>query len=153
MYDMEQMLGSRLYREVTAKTGGMPVIADDGKLIPKHRFDCINISLKEHKRENEQLKIQLGQLRAEMRDTAAAEEQIECLKIELGVYRALAEAKVKNFEAVKALIKFDGINSLNVREKALRQLKRLKKEQPYLFDGGQLFRLVPVETKFSGDNL
>lgn len=31
-------------------------LIDDGKFIPKHRFDCINLSLKEHKVQVAQLK-------------------------------------------------------------------------------------------------
>lgn len=32
-------------------------LIDEGKFIPKHRFDCVNISLKEHKAQVIQLKV------------------------------------------------------------------------------------------------
>lgn len=38
------------------QTGNDKTLIDEGKFIPKHRFDCINLSLKEHKAQVIQLK-------------------------------------------------------------------------------------------------
>lgn len=47
--ELENLLGKDLLAQVRQKLGNAKLLVDDGKLIPKHRFDCINISLKEHK--------------------------------------------------------------------------------------------------------
>ena len=49
MDELVKLLGNELYSQVKSKIGERGLIIDTGMLIPKHRFDCVNISLKEHK--------------------------------------------------------------------------------------------------------
>ena len=139
MSTVKEILGAELYAQVTDKLGDKNLIIDDGKLIPKHRFDCINISLKEHK-----------QLVAELRKKAdaydAAKRDLDKLTIELHVLTQIMRWRPKNCIAVRANINVGTLIGKKLEREVNKQLAELKTTDPYLFidDTECLYRLVPV---------
>lgn len=136
---VKEILGEELYAQVANRLGGRSIIIDDGKLIPKHRFDCINISLKEHK-----------QLVAEFRQKAnaydAAKLELDSVKKELQVLRLIMRSRPKNCIAVMANINVGSLTGKRLEREVNKQLAALKASDPYLFvdDTECVYRLVPV---------
>ncbi len=147
MNELENLLGKELYETVQTKIGNKGLLIDDGMLIPKHRFDCINISLKEHKEklfslreENEKLAEENAALKEKIGNDAARRD-------ELTVYRELGRYRLKNLEAVRSLLKTEGLHGNELRGAIRRQMSRLKKTDAYLFcDEAQAFVLVPYSS-------
>lgn len=140
MSTVKELLGEDLYAQVESRLGNNSLIVDDGKLIPKHRFDCINISLKEHKK-----------LVAELREKAdgydAAKLELEAAKTELKVLNLVMFARPKNCIAVRANINIGSVTGKKLEREVKKQLAELKEKDPYLFidDTECLYRLVPVK--------
>ena len=136
---VKEILGEELYAQVANRLGGRSIIIDDGKLIPKHRFDCINISLKEHK-----------QLVAELRQKAsaydAAKLELDSVKKELQILRLIMRSRPKNFIAVMANINVGSLTGKRLEREVNKQPAALKASDPYLFvdDTECVYRLVPV---------
>ena len=141
MSTVKELLGEDLYAQVESRLGNNSLIVDDGKLIPKHRFDCINISLKEHKK-----------LVAELREKAdgydAAKHELEAAKTELTVLNLVMLARPKNCIAVRANIRVGSVTGKKLEREINKQLAELKEKDPYLFidDTECLYRLIPVKT-------
>jgi len=115
--------------------------AFEEQMIPKHRFDCINLCLKETKEllkerlaENQLLKVRIEELEKEL-----FESKVETI---------LAINGAKNVTAVKALIDFDALEE-NCDISALdEQIRILKENQSYLFESREeiSYVLVPVNS-------
>lgn len=139
MSTVKEILGEELYAQVADKLGDKSLIIDDGKLIPKHRFDCINISLKEHK-----------QLVSELREKANAYDEIkrelDTLKTELDVLNIVMRWRPKNCIAVRANINVGSLTGKKLEREVNKQLTELKKSDPYLFvdDAECVYKLVPL---------
>ena len=123
----------------------LPVKTSEEQSIPKHRFDCVNLCLKETKEllrertvEIEQLKNKITQLDKELLDA----------KVET----VLAIKGAKNVIAVKALINFEALYENGGLSALEEQIAALKKSQSYLFEQREdaVYILVPVK---GGDSL
>ncbi len=142
MGTVREALGEELYARVTDKLGGKKVIVDDGRFIPKHRFDCINISLKEHK-----------QLAADLQEKANAYDKLkrefDAAKIELDVLNLIMRSRPKNCIAVRANIKVGTFTGKKLERAVNMQLDALRASDPYLFidDTETVYRLVPVRDR------
>jgi len=115
--------------------------------IPKHRFDCVNLCLKETKQA--------------LRDkTAESEEQknriafLEKALLDARVETVLAQFRAKNLPAAKALIDF---SVLRLEQDGTvpgleEQILHIKESQSYLFESqeSEAYVLVPVK---AGDSL
>lgn len=144
MSTVKELLGDELYGEVQKKLGNKGLIIDDGMLIPKHRFDCINISLREHKKLVQELREENEELRARAARVDEAERELDKLARELTVARLIAKAGARNYDAVRSNIQA-GLPTGKRHEAAVKKrLTELKKSDPYLFFGEGLYRLVPV---------
>lgn len=145
MHTAEKLLGEELYKKVREKLGNdRGLIIDDGMLIPKHRFDCINVSLREHKKlvselreENLQLKEKLAELEEKKLENAK-------IKREMRITELILASKPKNFNAVRSNIDAGKATGRTLDTLVTKKLKQLKKTDPYLFYGEQTYRLVPV---------
>lgn len=139
MSTVKEILGEELYAQVADKLGDKSLIIDDGKLIPKHRFDCINISLKEHK-----------QLVSELREKANAydemKRELDALKTELDILNLVMRSRPKNCIAVRANINVGSLTGKKLEREVNKQLTELKKSDPYLFvdDIECVYKLVPL---------
>lgn len=139
MSTVKELLGDELYAQVAERLGGRSLIIDDGRLIPKHRFDCINISLKEHK-----------QLVAELREKASAydraKRELDAAKTELCVLTQIMRSRPKNCIAVRANINVGPLTGKRLEREVAKRLAELKASDPYLFIGDTetVYRLVPV---------
>jgi len=114
-------------------------------VIPKHRFDCVNLCLKETKEllrgrtaEVELLKDKIAELNKEL-----FESKVETM---------LAVNGAKNIIAVKALIDFEVLEASGELSALEEQIALLKEQQSYLFESREesAYVLVPVK---SGDSL
>ena len=146
MNTVESILGKELYGRVQEKLGtDKGLMIDDGMSIPKHRFDCINICLKDHKKlvadlrqENERIKARLGAL-------DEIESELKELKAERCILELIMQAKPRNYAAVLSLIRATGLIGKKLEAAVRKQLLQLKETEPYLFyETEQLYRLVPV---------
>lgn len=53
--DLKELLGEELYKQIMAKAGDKKIIIDDGKMIPKSRFDDVNIQKNDLKEQVDKL--------------------------------------------------------------------------------------------------
>lgn len=121
--------------------------ASETIMIPKHRFDCVNLCLKETKQalKDKTIEAENGRIRTKELEKALLETKVET---------ALAIAKAKNLTAAKALIDFSDLRLGNdgeiegLKEKIL----SIKESQNYLFENGEALSYVLVAVK-SGDPL
>ena len=143
---VKELLGEELYGKVRLKLGkDKGLLIDDGMLIPKHRFDCVNISLKEHKQLAAELKERLGVSEARLKSAEETTRELDKLKKEYRILEIILQAKPKNYIAVRANINADAPAGKNPDNAIRKQIAALKKSDPYLFyDEGQLYRLVPA---------
>lgn len=146
MNTVEELLGDDLYKEVQDKLGGNKgLIIDDGMLIPKHRFDCINISLREHKKLAADLRGENAELRQKAERADELERKCAGLERELRIAELIARSKPKNYDAVRSNIQAGEFTGKRLDAVVKRRLTELKKSDPYLFFGERLYRLVPVD--------
>lgn len=146
MNTVKELLGEELYKEVQDKLGGNKgLMIDDGMLIPKHRFDCINISLREHKKLVQELREENEKLRSQAARVDKAERERDELARELTVARLIAKAKPRNYDAVRSNIKAGEFTGKRLETVVKKRLTELKKSDPYLFFGERLYRLIPVD--------
>lgn len=144
MEELKKLLGEKLYAQIMDKLGGKNVIIDDGKLIPKHRFDCINLSLKDHKEQIALLKLQIGSLTEQIQHLEEAEKKAAELERKILILTELSKNRVRKFETVMPLLNLDGLSGTELKDTLKRQICILKKSDSYLFaDINELYRLVP----------
>lgn len=146
MNTVEEILGKDLYDKVREKLGNdRGLIIDDGMLIPKHRFDCINVSLREHKQLVQKLREENQRLLVLIKDLENLKEENRELKREKRITELIISAKPKNFNAVRSNIEAGESTGKKLDTLIKRRISELKKTDPYLFYGEQKFRLVPVD--------
>jgi len=144
MSELEDLLGKDLFNAVRLKMGNLGLIIDNGMLIPKHRFDCINISLKEHKEKVRTLSEKIEELKRENSELKKYKEENISENDELIIYRELSKFKLKNITSVRSLININGLHGDELKAYVIKQVKKLKKTDSYLFyDENQKFILVP----------
>ncbi len=121
--------------------------SNDCLMIPKHRFDCVNLCLKETR---QALKNKSLELEVSLARTRTLESELLVAKVET----ALASARAKDLTAVKALIDFSDLKPEcdGTIPNLEQQILRLKESREYLFEKSENvnYVLVPVE---SGDAL
>jgi len=125
------------------KSSQMPQnLVQESLMIPKHRFDCVNLCLKETKQvlqcktqESEKLKHLMAEL--------------ELTLLHARVETALAINRAKNITAAKALIDF---SALKLSDNGItigldEQISTIKQKQPFLFENAEstMYVLVPVK--------
>lgn len=142
MEELEKILGLELYQKVMDRLSGKKLILDDGKLIPKHRFDCVNLCLNGTKQELKE-KICLAEC------AQKSKINLEKLLLDSKIETALALHMAKNSTAVKALIDFTNLKleqdgSVPGLEE---QILQIKENQNYLFESQEslTYVLVPVK--------
>lgn len=144
MQELESLLGAQLYGKVLDKLNGTKLLMDNGKMIPKHRFDCINLSLKEHKEQVAALREktkEMGELRERV---ACSEKKIADLEKYITILKTVIKSKAKNPFAVIALLQVEQLFGIELQNALDRQLRLMKKTDSYLFyNGNELYRLVP----------
>ena len=146
MNTVKELLGEELYEKVREKLGDdRGLIIDDGMLIPKHRFDCINISLREHKKLVADLREENAELRQKAERADGLERKSAGLERELRIAELIARSKPKNYDAVRSNIQAGEFTGKRLDAVVKRRLTELKKSDPYLFFGERLYRLVPVD--------
>jgi hypothetical protein len=155
MTDVKTKLGEELYNQVTEKLGDDAeklIFNDDGKWIPKDRFDKINGQRAELEKQvadvtakikdfeplassNEELKKSVGQLQKQMEESKSEyENRIQQQVFDFSLETAMIDAKAKNTKAVRALldtstIKLDGDKLLGFDD----QIEALQENESYLF--------------------
>ena len=146
MNTVKELLGEELYEKVREKLGDdRGLIIDDGMLIPKHRFDCINISLREHKKLAADLRGENAELRQRAERADELERKCAGLERELRIAELIARSKPKNYDAVRSNIQAGEFTGKRLDAVVKRRLTELKKSDPYLFFGERLYWLVPVD--------
>ena len=149
--DLRELLGEELFKQVAEKLGDKKIdIVNDGRWIPKDKFDNLNTEKNDYKTQVDNLNKELGKLQKQVEDNKDATETIEALKIQIkdketalvetrkqfAIESAIKDGKGKNPKAIKALLDLskidvddDGkVNGLS------EQLKKLQESDPYLFD-------------------
>lgn len=131
----------------TATSNDGKIFSSDRLMIPKHRFDCVNLCLKETK---QALKDKVIALEACTKRVMFLEQALVIAKVET----ALALAGAKDLTATKALIDFsnlklehdDTVSGLQ------QQIEEIKKSRDFLFEIQEdiNYILVPVR---SGETL
>lgn len=174
--DLKQILGDDLFKAVTEKLGDKyriflhekdaKVIVDDGKMIPKERFDQVN---EQRKALDEQIKAitkQLDELKGKAGESEELKKQIQAFQeqyqatqkefearlkqqdFDFRLDRALREKyQAKSSKSVKAeldlaKISLDGENFIGLEE----QIKNLKTAQPWQFGVEKITGNPPKDT-------
>ena len=130
--------------EVKERVGTkLSVKTSEEQTIPKHRFDCINLCLKETK---EALRERTAEVDA-LRERVA---ELDKLLLDAKVETALALHWAKNLTAVKALIDFNkvALDCNGIVSGLEEQITLLKESQSYLFESREelAYILVPVKS-------
>lgn len=148
MEELEKKLGSELYFKVKVKLGDLKLLIDDGKLIPKHRFDCINLSLKDHKEQVQDLRAKIALLENSLKNEKELESKIATLEREIIILTELSKSKAKNIQTILPLLQIDNLFGGELIHGIQKQIRLLKKTDSYLFiDGNELYRIVPYRRK------
>ncbi|MCL2061036.1 MAG: phage scaffolding protein [Firmicutes bacterium] len=137
---MEQKNESKQKAE---KAGESKLSPQESLMIPKHRFDCVNLCLKDTKEALIQTSAQADAQKIRI-------DELEKSLVESKVETILAQHRAKNLTAVKALIDFSILyldHDGNV-PKAEEQVLALKKSQHYMFEESfdTAYVLVPVKS-------
>ncbi|WEV42962.1 phage scaffolding protein [Lactobacillus sp. ESL0684] len=111
--------------------------------------------LQKQVKDNDGLSDQLKDLQAQYKqDTTKLNEQLSQTKLSNAINQSLAQSKVRNAKAAKALLNMDDIkfdeqgNLIGLDE----QVKSLKKSDAYLFDEGSKQTYEPKNGDPTGDN-
>ena len=146
MNTVKEILGEELYARVRDKLGNdKGLIIDDGMLIPKHRFDCINVSLREHKSLVLKLREENSRLAIGFSEFERLKLENERLKRELRISVLILAEKPKNFNAVRSNIAVGELTGKKLDAFVKKRVCELKKTDSYLFQGERLYRLTPVD--------
>lgn len=158
-----EKLGEDLVKQVTEKSGDFEVDIAEEKLIPKSKFDEVNVQAKDYKAQVAERDKQLEELQKSAKGNEELTKQLEDLKEAnkkaTEDYEAKILAREKEF-ATETLIMASGaknvkaVNALLDPEKDVKeQIEALKKSDAYLFkidtkldDAG----LDPNKDKYSG---
>ena len=161
---LKEILGEELYNQVIEKLGDKKVdIVNDGRWIPKEKFDAVNTEKQEYKNMLNERDTQLEDLKKKARDSEELSKEIKELQkkneetveeyeqrlkeqsFNFQVEKAISEAQAKNVKAVKALIDLEKVKQEDGSLIGLsEQLEQLKKDEPYLF-GAELKGRKPHE--------
>jgi predicted RNase H-like nuclease (RuvC/YqgF family) len=147
--NLEELLGTELYKQVTEKLGDKKIIVDDGNFIPKSKFDQVNDDKKAYKGQVEKLQTDLedvskkaGEVEGlntvitELKQTLESKDkEIKDRDFNYSLDSALKDAKCKNTKALKALLDMENIKYQEGKLDGLEnQLTNLKESDSYLFD-------------------
>lgn len=94
MQSLNEILGDELLSEVTTRLNGKKIIIDDGMIIPKHRFDCVNVSLRDHKQKVAQLSEENRKLLLEVNAAQNLNKSISKLQAENEILSQLLREKI-----------------------------------------------------------
>ena len=109
------------------KLNGKELYLNDGKLIPKYRLDEVSKALKEQR-------LKCANLRAIMEAQASEYiKVIENLKINLIIFKLIAENRPIIFDAVLKFIKKENLTPSNAEKSMKYQIKKIKSNFPQLF--------------------
>lgn len=148
--DLKELLGEELFKQIGEKLGNKYKIdiVNDGRWIPKDKFDETNNEKKGYKEQIDSLNKELGELKEKIKDDDEVTGKIEELKKEIENKEKEMESLRKNnaikFEVLKAnpkdvkdilphidneMVKIQDCKVLGLEE----QIKNLKENKPYLF--------------------
>lgn len=148
---LQSLLGEELYQQVTEKLGDKKIdIVNDGRWIPKEKFDALNNEKNDYKSQVDNLNKELGKLQKQLEDNKEATATIEALKQQIkekedalvetrkqfAIESAIKDNKGKNAKAIKALLDMSKVEmdeEGNIKG-LTEQLKKLQESDPYLFD-------------------
>lgn len=148
MDELEKLLGSELFTRLKQKLGEVKLLIDDGKLIPKHRFDCINLSLKDHKEQVKELREKNATLENELKLKQELQEKVKDLEKQVLIYSVISKSKARNIQTILPLLHVDDLFGMELVESLQKQIRSLQKSDSYLFtDGSELYRIVPYRKK------
>lgn len=148
MDELEKLLGQELFLRLKQKLGDVKLLIDDGKLIPKHRFDCINLSLKDHKEQVKELRTKNAALENEVKAQKELQERVKDLEKQVLIYSVIAKSKARNIQTILPLLHVENLFGMELVESLQKQIRSLRKTDSYLFtDGSELYRIVPYRKK------
>ena len=148
MDELEKLLGSELFIRLKQKLGDVKLLIDDGKLIPKHRFDCINLSLKDHKEQVKELREKNAALENELKSQKELQEKVKDLEKQILIYSVISKSKARNIQTILPLLHVDDLFGMELVDSLEKQIRSLRRSDSYLFtDGSELYRIVPYSKK------
>ena len=148
MDELEKLLGPELFIRLKQKLGDVKLLIDDGKLIPKHRFDCINLSLKDHKEQVKELREKNAALENELKSQKELQEKVKDLEKQVLIYSVISKSKVRNIQTILPLLHVDDLFGMELVDSLEKQIRSLRRSDSYLFtDGSELYRIVPYSKK------
>ena len=153
MDELVKLLGNELYSQVKSKIGERGLIIDTGMLIPKHRFDCVNISLKEHKQTVISQKQRIAELERIAEEFTAVKRRNEQLSDEVIILTEIGKCGVKNILTVRPLINTGERHGAALKKSVCNQLKNIMSAQPYLCGESRVsYMLVPCAAVRNTEN-
>lgn len=148
MDELEKLLGPELFTRLKQKLGDVKLLIDDGKLIPKHRFDCINLSLKDHKEQVKELREKNAALENELKTQKELQEKVKDLEKQVLIYSVISKSKARNIQTILPLLHVDDLFGMELVDSLEKQIRSLRRSDSYLFtDGSELYRIVPYSKK------
>ncbi len=148
MDELEKLLGPELFTRLKQKLGDVKLLIDDGKLIPKHRFDCINLSLKDHKEQVKKLREKNAALENELKTQKELQEKVKDLEKQVLIYSVISKSKARNIQTILPLLHVDDLFGMELVDSLEKQIRSLRRSDSYLFtDGSELYRIVPYSKK------
>lgn len=148
MDELEKLLGPELFARLKQKLGDVKLLIDDGKLIPKHRFDCINLSLKDHKEQVKELREKNAALENELKTQKELQEKVKDLEKQVLIYSVISKSKARNIQTILPLLHVDDLFGMELVDSLEKQIRSLRRSDSYLFtDGSELYRIVPYSKK------
>lgn len=138
MNELKEILGEELFGQVEAALQGkgkdgkdiLLAVANDGSFLPKSKFDEVYREMREWK---EKAGAGLGEAAAA--ETEKLRQELETLRFDGALEKALSGAKARNSKAVRALLDMEQLqwedgNLTGIQE----QLEALKESESFLFD-------------------
>jgi len=158
--DLKELLGKELYEQVEeklAEQGDVKLIVNDGDYIPRERLNAKNEELealqeqlknrdqqieqlKGDSQASDELKQRIEELQGENKQTQTElTQKLEQQRKDAAVDKALLQKRARNPKAAKALLDLEKVEvGEGEQVKNLdTQIENLKKEEPYLFEGGE----------------
>ncbi len=117
MDELKVLLGDELFKQLSEKLGDKKLVFDDGKMIPKYRFDEVNISLKEVKESKENLEKEISKIKRDFKDTEGLTQKIESLQEDLKNQKIQSELKEK--QTLKKIALKDALNASGAKHPEL----------------------------------
>lgn len=116
---LNEILGSELFEQVKTKLGDKKLILDDGKIIPKHRFDEINDALKSQKELVKSYDEKVKNLESLANGNEDLKKSIQTLQTQIAEKQAefsAMEIKTRKSFAVKEALLNSGVADAEARE-------------------------------------